>query len=240
MLCTSTDSIFQAGAPATPEEPDTGPPHGSFTDLRATATGSIPAGTPDIEITLSSGAAGSGVPIDQVLETYSFTYDQDFAACETSIASYKTEASVDGIFPAGASPSTPEELYGLPPRNSFTNSHAAATTSIDESVEDIETTLPTGANGLGVPEGRDDVSEYFPCTDPAASRESIASYKTERTVSSRKSRYSARPRHKYADHGYLRPQRSDSLGDTTVPKVCKSIDPRNTTTTMAALLCRSS
>lgn len=148
LLCTSTDSIFQAGASATPEESDTRPLHSSFTDSRATATSSIPSWTPDIEITLSSGAAGSGVPIDEVLETYSFIYDEDLAASETSIASYKTE----------------------------------------------------------------------------------------KTVNSRKSRYNVRPRHKYADHGYSRPQGPGLLGvdDSSYPKVCKSINPQDTTT-MASL-----
>lgn len=150
-------------------------------------------------------------------------------------------ASVDGIFPAGASPGTPEELDGLPPRESFTDSHAAVTSSIDESIEDIETTLPSGAAGIEAPVVCDDASSYSFFYDPslAASGTSIASYKTERTVNSRKSRYSVLPRHKYADHGYLRPQCPESLGDTSVPKVCESIDPRDTATTMASL-CRPS
>jgi hypothetical protein len=57
----------------------------------------------------------------------------------------------------------------------------------------------------------------------ASSDTSIASYKTERTVNSRKSRYNALPRHKYAGIGTLRrPQGPLSL-DVDVPKVCRSI-----------------
>jgi hypothetical protein len=47
----------------------------------------------------------------------------------------------------------------------------------------------------------------IPETDPyiynpsSASSESITSYKTERTINSRKSRYNALPRHKYAGVG---------------------------------------
>jgi hypothetical protein len=153
-------------------------------------------------------------------------------------------ASTHRIFQAGASPSTPEEPDTPPPHDPFTDSHAAATSSIDdsESLRDIETALPSGAAGIGVPV--DDASEsysfYFD-PDLAASGSSIASYKTERTVNSRKSRLNVRPRHKYADHGYLRPQDPGSSGvdDASVPKVCKSIDPRDTTTELA-LLCRPS
>jgi hypothetical protein len=62
------------------------------------------------------------------------------------------------------------------------------------------TTLPSGGAGIEGP--ADDVS------DPslASSGTSIDSYKTERTVNSRKSRYNALPRHKYADHAHLMPQ----------------------------------
>ena len=152
--------------------------------------------------------------------------------------------SVDRIFPAGAPPGIPEEPYRFPPRDSFTDLHAAVTSSIDELIEDIETTLPSGAAGIRVPPvGRDDAASsysFFYDPDLAASGTSIASDKTERTVSSRKSRYNACPQHKYTDHGYLRPQCPELLGDTSIPKVCKSVDPRDTTTTMAASLCRLS
>lgn len=147
--------------------------------------------------------------------------------------------STQELFQAGASPSTPKEPDTSPPRSSFTDSHVAATSSIDESIE--ETTLPSGAAGIGAPVDRDDASSYSFFYDPslAASGTSIASYKTERTVNSRKSHYNVLPRNKYADHGYSRPQCPESLGDTSVPKVCKSIDPRDTATTMASL-CRPS
>ncbi|KAN0140583.1 hypothetical protein V8E53_001792 [Lactarius tabidus] len=130
------------------------------------------------------------------------------------------EESADGTDPlAGESPGTPEEPDIPSLHDPFTDSHAA-TSSIDESI-DIETTLPSGAAGIGVLV--DDASEsysFFYDPDLAASGTSIASYKTERTVNSRKSRYNVLPRHKYADHGYLRPQDPGSSGvdDASVPK----------------------
>jgi hypothetical protein len=80
----------------------------------------------------------------------------------------------------------------------------------------------------------DDDSETYSFTydpDLASSGTSIASYKTERSVNSRKSRYKVRPRHKYADCGYRghKGPRSSGVDDASVPKVCKSIDPRDTT-----------
>jgi hypothetical protein len=69
------------------------------------------------------------------------------------------------------------------------------------------TTLPSGGAGIEGP--ADDASSTFSFIyDPslASSGTSIDSYKTERTVNSRKSRYNALPRHKYADHGHLMPQ----------------------------------
>lgn len=131
----------------------------------------------------------------------------------------------------------------IPPHNSSIDSHVAATSSIDELVEDIKTTLSSGDTGTGVPAGCDDASESFSFFyDPglAASGTDIASYKTESlSDNSHKSRCNFLPRHKYTDHGYLKPQGPGSLGHTLVPKVCESIDPRNTTTTMASL-CRPS
>ncbi|KAH9033888.1 hypothetical protein EDB85DRAFT_1041667 [Lactarius pseudohatsudake] len=65
--------------PATPEEPDAPPPHNPCIDPHAA---------------LSPGAAGIGGPMDEVHET-SFTYDLGLASSETSIASYKTERTVN-------------------------------------------------------------------------------------------------------------------------------------------------
>ena len=135
--------------------------------------------------------------------------------------------STHRIFQAGAPLGTPEEPDTSPLHDSLTYAHAAVTSSI----EDIEITLPSGAAGIEAPVDRDNTSEsYSFFYDPglAESWTSIASYKTERTVNSRKSRYNVLPRHKYADHGYLRPQCPESLGDTSVPKVCKSIDAQDT------------
>ncbi len=63
----------------------------------------------------------------------------------------------------------------------------------------------------------------------ASSETSIASYKTERTINSRKSRYNALPRPKYADVGRLRlPQGLVSLDvDSDVPKVFRPISCRD-------------
>ena len=93
------------------------------------------------------------------------------------------------------------------------------------------TTLPSGAAGTGDP--MDDVPEtysfIYPDRDFASSETSITSYKTERTVNSRKSRYNSRPRHKYADCGpsYLRvPQNlmSSDVDDSEVRKSMGRLD----------------
>lgn len=55
----------------------------------------------------------------------------------------------------------------------------------------------------------------------ASSDTSIASYKTEKTVNSRKSRYNALPRHKYA--GIFRLPQGHGSFDVGVPKVCRPI-----------------
>lgn len=61
----------------------------------------------------------------------------------------------------------------------------------------------------------------------ASSETSIASYKTERTINSRKSRYNAPPRHKYADFGRLRPPQGLVPLGVDVPKVCTPIGRRD-------------
>ncbi len=60
-----------------------------------------------------------------------------------------------------------------------------------------------------------------------SSETSIASYKTERTINSRKSRYNALPRRKYADVGRLRVPKGLVSLDVDVPKVCRSIGCRD-------------
>ncbi|KAH9168181.1 hypothetical protein EDB89DRAFT_1629378 [Lactarius sanguifluus] len=98
--------------------------------------------------------------------------------------------STHGIFPAGVPPATPEELDTRPPpHDPSTDSHA---------------TLSLGAAGIGGP--TDEVRDtYSSISDPdlASSEASIASYKTERTVNSRKSRHNALPRRKYVDSDHL-------------------------------------
>ncbi|SRR6266702_382971 len=58
----------------------------------------------------------------------------------------------------------------------------------------------------------------------SSSETSIASYKTERTINSRKSRYNALPRRKYADIGHPQGLRSLDYLDVDVPMVCRPID----------------
>ena len=70
-------------------------------------------------------------------------------------------------------------------------------------------------------------------TDSFISDTSIASYKTERSINSRKSRYNALPRRKYADIGQpsLPPGLvSEDVDELSVPKVCRLIVHLATTT----------
>ncbi|KAH9053284.1 hypothetical protein EDB87DRAFT_1652250 [Lactarius vividus] len=114
-----------AGAPppVTPEEPGRPPPH---------------LGT-DSHATLSPGAAGIGGPMDEVCDTYSFIYGQDFASSEASIASYKTERTVN---------SRKSRYNALPRRKHSDSGYLAVTEGIaslnvnDTSVQWIE--VPTG------------------------------------------------------------------------------------------------
>ncbi|KAI9447394.1 hypothetical protein H4582DRAFT_1893544, partial [Lactarius indigo] len=103
--------IFQAGAP--PEEPDTPPPHDLGTDSYAT---------------LSPRAAGIGGPMDEFQETYSF-YEQDLAASEISIASYKTDRTVN---------SRKSRYNALPRRKHADSGHLGITEGIESlNVDDV-------------------------------------------------------------------------------------------------------
>ena len=66
------------------------------------------------------------------------------------------------------------------------------------------------------PSTTDETDSFIYNPNFASSDTSIASYKTERTINSRKSRYNALPRHKYAGVGL--PNGLMSLG-FDVPKV---------------------
>ncbi|KAH9012047.1 hypothetical protein EDB85DRAFT_1038328 [Lactarius pseudohatsudake] len=104
--------------------------------------------------------------------------------------------------PAGVPPTTPGELDRPQPHDLRTNSHAAATSSTGGQIQGTHmATLSSGAAGIGRP--MDKVSEAFHDQNSASSETSVASYKTERTVNSRKSRYNALPRRKHADSGHL-------------------------------------
>jgi len=116
--------------------------------------------------------------------------------------------------PAGAPPATPRESDGAyppeepdrpPPHDPFTDLHSAASGSQSRWMQDIEMmTLPSGVAGIEEPMDDSDVPDsysFYHDPDFASSGTSIASHKTERTINSRKSRYNARPRHKYADCG---------------------------------------
>ena len=61
------------------------------------------------------------------------------------------------------------------------------------------------------PSTTDETDSFIYNPSFASSETSIASYKTERTINSRKSRYNALPRHKYAGIGL--PNGLMSLGD---------------------------
>ncbi|KAF8263955.1 hypothetical protein EI94DRAFT_1739600 [Lactarius quietus] len=119
--------------------------------------------------------------------------------------------------PAGAPPPTSEGSDSpLPYDRRSAVSYPAATSSIAEWAQNVETTPSESSEAAGIvgPVDVDEVSDSFSFIyDPsmATSGTTISSYKTEKTVISTKSRYNKRPRHKYADHGYLRPQGFDSL-----------------------------
>ncbi len=139
-------------------------------------------------------------------------------------------APTHGIFQAGTPPATLEEPDRPPPHDPCTDEHTAATSSIGEPVQDTKmTTLSSGAASIrGSLDEDPDTYSFIYNPDLASSETSIASYKTARTVNSRKSHYSALPRRKHADSGHLRvPQGLVSdVDDASVPKVCRSIGRR--------------
>ncbi|KAF8264045.1 hypothetical protein EI94DRAFT_1832004 [Lactarius quietus] len=151
------------------------------------------------EKTYDDGKRGSDRALDNLLVRGSGGTDPPGASPATPEESDDTdtsagEGSSDTDTSPGTPPSTPEEPdRSLPYDRRSTVSHPAATSSIAEWVQNIETTPSSRSRCL------------------ATSGTTIASYQTEKTVNSRKSRYNTRPRHKYADHGYLRPQGFASL-----------------------------
>ncbi|KAH9054587.1 hypothetical protein EDB83DRAFT_1127026 [Lactarius deliciosus] len=103
---------------------------------------------------------------------------------------------------AGVPPTTPGELDRPQPHDLCTNSHAAATSSTGGQMQGTQmATLSSGAAGIGGP--MNTVSEAFHDPNSASSETSAASYKTERTVNSRKSRCNVLPRPKRANSGHL-------------------------------------
>ena len=138
-------------------------------------------------------------------------------------------ASTHRILQAGASPRTPGEPSRPPSPDCSADSHAATVGSIAEWIQGIGIALPLEDANFRGP--IDDASETYSFVyDPslATSGTSIASYKTEKTVNSRKSRYNERPRHKYADCGHLRPQGLMPLDvdHASILEVFKSIEYR--------------
>ena len=96
----------------------------------------------------------------------------------------------------------------ISPTNEILETDSFAYTPSSYSLDDFSLTSPT-----------DEISEtdsfkYNPSL--ASSETSIPSYKTERTINSRKSRYNALPRHKYAGIG---PPNSHVPSGVDVPKV---------------------
>ena len=88
------------------------------------------------------------------------------------------------------------------------------------SLDDISITSSTTDN---IPE----IDSFIYNQSFASSDTSIASYKTERTVNSRKSRYNALPRHKYAGIGSMRRPQGLVSFDVDLPEVCRPIRCRN-------------
>ena len=175
--------ILAGAPPVPPEEPD-GP---LSRDPHVPATSSLGERIQDTQMTtpplsLPSGDADPGGPMDHIHEGRPFIYDPRKASSEFTISYYETASEVI--------------------------------------LDTITTTLPSG--GAGRP-GDDASSTFSFIYNPslASSGTSIDSCKTERTVNSRKSRYNALPRHKYADHDLLMPQGLASLriNDSPVPKV---------------------
>ena len=73
-----------------------------------------------------------------------------------------------------------------------------------------------------------DINSFVSRPSFASIGTSIASYKTEKSINSRKSRYNALPRHKYADTPHLRPPRgpvSSDVDGAPVLEVCQTFTP---------------
>ncbi|KAI9434094.1 hypothetical protein H4582DRAFT_1982425 [Lactarius indigo] len=124
--------------PATPEESDgTDPPATPPEELDRTQPHDL--GT-DSYATLSPGATGIGGPMDEFHETYSFIYDPDLARTETSIASYKTDRTVN---------SRKSRYNALPRRKHVDSGHLGITEGIKSlNVDDVS------AQGSEVPAAR--------------------------------------------------------------------------------------
>ncbi|KAN0128835.1 hypothetical protein V8E53_013333 [Lactarius tabidus] len=99
---------------------------------------------------------------------------------------------------------------------------ASYKTAMDEILDTTMTTLSSGDAGMGGPIDEAPETTSFTYDESlATSGTSITSYKTENiSVVSNKSRYNVLPRHKYAGHGYSRPQGPGSLGvdNASVPR----------------------
>jgi hypothetical protein len=153
----------------------------------------------DISITSST--------TDEFFDTNSFDTNslsnKSFASSQPSIASYKTEKSINSR----------KSRYNALPRHKYAGVEHLR--PLDPVLSDVEDTsdLEVRKDLLGITYSTMD--ELFDTNSFdtnslsnesfASSQTSIASYKTEKSINSRKSRYNALPRHKYAGVEHLRP-----------------------------------
>ena len=112
-----------------------------------------------VEMTVFESAAGGQLIIPVVAVMISLTMSLEAAVVLGLHGRDGSTQEVAGMIPFVAGSDSGDSA------GDSTDSHAAVTNSIDESVEDLETTFPIGAAGMGVPVNRDDVSEYFSCID---------------------------------------------------------------------------
>ncbi|KAF8265965.1 hypothetical protein EI94DRAFT_1803685 [Lactarius quietus] len=201
-LLETSDGIYPpAGAsPASPKEPDRTRPSGMTGSV--TPTHENQAGTPSMTPREPDRT--------DLLARESPATPEESGASDPPGTPPTPEGSGETDAPAGALPHTPEGSDSpLPYDRRSTFLHPAATSSIAEWAQKVETTPSSEAADIAGPV--DDSFSFIYDSSMATSGTTIASYKTEKTVISTKSRYNTRPRHKYADHGYLRPQGFASL-----------------------------
>ncbi|KAH9054706.1 hypothetical protein EDB87DRAFT_1825086 [Lactarius vividus] len=114
---------------------------------------------------------------DEFFDTYSFVSSSSFASSQTSISSYEPEKTTNSY--VGSTPEANGRAY---PRR-FSSDDISITSSTSDRLKFSET------------------DSFIYSSSLASSQTSIASYKTDMTINSRKSRYNTLPRQKYAGVG---------------------------------------